>query len=122
MYLARVESERGAHDNAISLFKSALVGLREWDITGDVLGYCLDWTPAEVYRGGDSLRAARPLGAAEAQWTRSGASRPPLDQLSHVEDVRAVQDALGDSVFVREWDDGWSMDSARVFACALEEL
>jgi non-specific serine/threonine protein kinase len=122
MYLARVESERGAHDKAISLFKSVLVGFREWGITGDVLGYCLDWTAAEVHRGGDSLRAARLLGAAEAQWTRCGASRAPLEQLSHVEGLRAVQGALGDSGFVSEWDNGWSMDLARVVACALEVL
>ena len=67
------------------------------------------------------MRAALLLGAAESQWRRSGARHFPIEESSHNDDVRAVRAACGHDRFARAWEEGRSMDMARVFAYALDE-
>jgi hypothetical protein len=122
MYLARTESSRGASNDALSRFREALAGMREWGIVGDIFACCLDWFGAEVGRSGDPLRAARLFGAAEARWQRAGARRFPMDQSSFENDVRAIRDAIDDDAFANAWNDGRAMDTARLFAFALDEI
>ena len=122
MYLAQTESKRGASNDALSLFKEALAGMREWGIVGDVLACCLDWFGAELGRSGDPLRAAQLFGAAEAQWHRAGARRFPIDQSSFENDVRAIRDQFDDVAFANAWSDGQAMDLARLFAFVLDEI
>jgi len=72
--------------------------------------YCLEWLAAAICSAGDPQRAARLYGAAEAQWRRSGAIRPPLDQQSHEEDLRALRAQLADDELAQAWSDACKAD------------
>lgn len=118
--LGRTEYERGANDEAISLFKTALAMLREWGIAAEILSTCLGWLAA-AYSSADAVRAARLFGAAETQWRSAGARRFPVDQVSHEVEVRAVHAMLQDRTFTSAWNEGQTMDVGHVFVCALDE-
>jgi len=121
MHLGRAESERGAPDQALALFKEVLAGMRDSGLTGNLLGLCLEWMAAERGKAGDSLRAARLFGAAEAQLRRAGAKRLHFEEASHADEVRALQVQLGQELFAHAWNEGRALESAQVFACALDE-
>jgi tetratricopeptide (TPR) repeat protein len=121
VHLGRAESERGVSDQALALFRAVLASMRESGLRGNLLGLCLEWTAAELGKLGDPLRAAQLFGAGEAQLRRAGAKRIDFEEASHADEVRAVQDQLGQELFAQAWNEGRAMDIAQVFASALDE-
>jgi tetratricopeptide (TPR) repeat protein len=119
--LGRAESKLGRSNEATLLFKQALAEMRESGLGGFWLGYCLDWIAAHLATRGDATRAAQLLGAADRHWRAIRMSRPPLFQVEHDEEVRAVQAQLDAAAFERAWDEGRAMDSASVFAFTLDD-
>jgi hypothetical protein len=95
--------------------------MRESGVAGHILANCLDCLATETARAGDSTRAARLFGAAEAQWRRAGARRSPIDARSHEDAMHALIASLEEQEFMRAWDDGLAMSLAQVFASALDE-
>jgi hypothetical protein len=121
-WLGRIESERGALAAAVSVFKDALVQISDSGLSGHILGFTLAWKADSLARTGDSVHAARLFGAAEAQLRRAGVALNPILQLSPGGGVRAAQETLGPDEFARDWQAGYGMDLAQVFAYALDEV
>ena len=67
------------------------------------------------------VRAARLLGAAEAQCEAIGAALWPPDRLEHERTVAAVQGALGEAACVAAWAAGRAMTLEQAIAYALED-
>ncbi len=68
-----------------------------------------------------AARAARLLGAAEAQFQTIGAALWPADQLEYERSVTAARAALSDEVFAAAWAEGRAMTLEQAIAYALEE-
>jgi len=121
VWLGRVESERGATDTAISVFREALAHMRESGVTGFLLAFCLAWMADALARIGEPAHAARLFGAAEGQLRRVGMKPNPVMQVSPTDGKSALQRQLGPDAFERAWNQGYVMDTARVFAYTLDE-
>jgi tetratricopeptide (TPR) repeat protein len=121
MHLGRILIEKGDPGQALLVFKEGLATMREWGLVG-TSGYYLEWLAVALGRMGDSLQAARLLGAAESQWRASGIVRSPVDRLAHEREVRAIQAQLAAEAFERAWHDGLTMSTSRAMAVALDEL
>jgi ATP/maltotriose-dependent transcriptional regulator MalT len=120
-WLGRAESERGAGDAAIQVFKDALAQLRHLRVTGYLFGFCLAWMADAIAHTGEPERAARLFGAAEAQIRRAGVTTNPTMKLSPRDGLRRAQAQLGPDAYTRAWNEGHAMDVAQVFAYALDE-
>jgi non-specific serine/threonine protein kinase len=118
--LGHVESKLGAHEQAMSLFREALVLMREIGRVGRMLGYCLESIAAEYGTTGDPLRAAQLFGAADTYGRAIQTMRISVAELAHDDDLLAVQAELGDAAFQRAWTEGRAMDLPNVFALALD--
>jgi non-specific serine/threonine protein kinase len=113
--------ELGRVDEAISAFKEAFLELRGSGMTGYRLAQALDGIARVVAAAGDSLRAAKLLGAADAAWRASGANRYPLDNQAHERDVQVVKDHLDDRIFEAAMAEGRAMTAAHAISYALGE-
>jgi len=121
VWLGRAESERGAADTAIPLFKDALARMRDLRLGGFLFGFSLAWMADALALKGESEYAARLFGAAEAQLHRAGMRPNAVMKLSPRDGLGAAQGQLGPDAFARAWSEGHAMDVARVFAYALDE-
>jgi tetratricopeptide (TPR) repeat protein len=121
VHLARAESELGAHDRAMSLFKEGFAVMREYGLAGVVLASALDWIAAEFSRTADPVRAAGLFGAADAQWRRAGSPRFRYYVLSHERDVRATEAKLDPETFAHARSAGTTMKASAIFASILDE-
>jgi hypothetical protein len=121
VWLGRAESERGAADTAIPLFKDALARMRDLRLGGFLFGFSLAWMADALALNGESEHAARLFGAAEAQLHRAGMRPNAVMKLSPRDGLLAAQEQLGPDAFARAWSEGHAMDAVSVFAYALDE-
>jgi non-specific serine/threonine protein kinase len=121
VHLGHAESKLGAHGEAMSLLREALVLMRDTGLVGRMLGYLLDSIAAELGKAGELVRASQLFGASEAYGRAIRTMRIRVVELDHEDDLRDVQLQLGDVAFEEAWEMGRSMALADVFALALDE-
>ena len=121
VHLGYVLSEQGHVDEAMAIMKEGVAELRGSGMTGFALAQALEWIAPLVAATGDSLRAARLFGAADAAWRASGLTRYSLDDQAHARDVQAVKDQLDDDMFEEAMAEGRAMTSAQAISYALGE-
>jgi non-specific serine/threonine protein kinase len=114
-------AELGHVEVASVALQEALAELRGVAMTGTHLALALDGIAHLAAGTGDSLRAARLFGAADASWRASGATRYPADDQSYARDVQAVKDQLDHHLFEEAVAEGRSMTAAQAMSYALGE-
>jgi len=115
--LGRALFEQRKFGEAMEVFEEALAG-PEPLVNGAVLSQLLDWMAAVFGATGEPLRAARLIGAAEAQWLASGAKSFDLMRERDRCEVRAQ---LSDEAFVEAVAEGRAMTAEQAIAHALRE-
>jgi hypothetical protein len=95
--------------------------MRDTGVAGYLLAFGLAWLADALAHRGQPAHAARLFGAAEAQLRRVGMKPNPTMQLSPREGKRTAQAQLGLEAFARAWNEGYAMDTARVFAYTVDE-
>jgi hypothetical protein len=81
----------------------------------------LEWLAAVATAQGQSLRAARLLGAAESMREASRALLPPARRTEYEREVAAVRAALGEEAFAAAWAEGRAMSPEQAVQYALDE-
>jgi hypothetical protein len=119
--LGRVAYFQQDYQQARTLLSQALEVIREGRLRGWPLADSLDWLAAVTAARGDTIRAARLFGAAEAQWLGSGAVRYAPDQPIYEGEVASVRSQLHASAFEAAWAEGRVMNAEQVITYALEE-
>ena len=115
---------RGDDDHAAALFAESL---RLFQERGNKRGpaECLMGLAAVAATHGrqpeGTVRAARLLGAAEAQFEAIGAAMWPADRLEYERSVTAARAALSEEVFAAAWAEGRAMTLEQAVAYALED-
>ena len=66
-------------------------------------------------------RAARLLGATQAQHTKWQLTRTPRQRAEREKAVASVREALGESAFAKAWEEGQAMTLEQAVAYAKEE-
>jgi hypothetical protein len=117
--LGRVALSQGEYGRAAALLEEALllsrdIGTRELVAAGLE---CLAWVAAAR---GQSRRAARGCGAAEALREVLGAPLPPDERADHDQAVHAMRTALGEEAFAAAWSAGRALPLEQAIALALE--
>ncbi|MDP9358924.1 MAG: LuxR C-terminal-related transcriptional regulator [Chloroflexota bacterium] len=117
--LAEVALKRGDHAGAAALWQERL-GLT-WDVWG--LRWCLEGLGAIAIASGQNERAARLLGAAEAERERLGVVPVPGQLRVSATNVEAVRGALGETAFAAAWEAGRQMsrETARAEAAQMAQ-
>jgi predicted ATPase/DNA-binding XRE family transcriptional regulator len=119
--LGRVAYFQQDHQQASTLLGQAFEVVREARLGGWPLADSLDWLAAIAVAQGDTIRAARLFGAAEAQWRASGAVRYAPDQPVYERDVTNGRTKLDKDTFEAAWAEGRLMSAQEAIAYALEE-
>jgi predicted ATPase len=116
-YLGRALSEQGKFGEAMEVFEQGVTG-PEARVAGVIRSMLLDWTAAAFSATGQPLRAARLMGAGEAQWLASGAKRfdPRYER-----DLHAIKAQLHDEEFAEAFAQGRAMTSDEATAHMLRE-
>ena len=112
--------DREHHEAAEPLYREALAALRDihelwWT------GRCMLYLALAAYGRGDSRRAARLLGGADAVLESGAARRNPREERQHVELIRRLGSVLSEAVFKAALAEGRAMTPEQAVAYALDE-
>ena len=121
--LGYVAHAQGDDDRAAARFAESLRLFQEWGNKRGVAECLAGVATVAVGRAAEherARRAARLLGAAEAQFEAIGAAMWPADRLEHRRTVAAVSSALGDEAFAAAWTAGRAISLEQAIAYALE--
>ena len=113
---------RECDDRAAALFAESLRLFEERGNRRGIAECLLGLAAVTITQGqhpADATRAARLLGAAEAQFWAIGAALWPADQRQHARTVAAVQAALNEEACAAAWEQGRAMTLDESVAAAL---
>jgi predicted ATPase/DNA-binding SARP family transcriptional activator/Tfp pilus assembly protein PilF len=118
--LGRIACRQDDYQTAGVRLKESLALCRHLAITG-LVPQCLEGCAAVAQAQGQSRRAARLFGAAEALRDASPAPRPAWVQAEHERRVAVVRAGLGEEAFAAAWAVGRAMTLAEAVSDAAEE-
>jgi tetratricopeptide (TPR) repeat protein len=112
--------DMGEIERALLLFAEGLILKRDVGDKDGIAYNLFHLAQASRHRG-RMARAARLLGAAEAQWSSTGVLLPQGYQAEVARTAAAVREALGDAEFAAAWATGQAMTIERAIAFARQD-